>query len=125
MPHATQLFVAITAFVVGLSHLFRAQDWTTAYAYLHRAGRPGAFANGAIHLIPGAVIVAGHWIWTWPEAVLTILGCLLVAKGTVCFLAPQIALRSMAIGASRHGFRLAGISALLISGWAMFCLLRR
>jgi hypothetical protein len=70
---------------------------------LHRAGRPGAFANGALSLVPGAAIVAGHGGWSWPGAVLTCFGWLLVIKGLICFLLPDMAVRSMARGPSRAG----------------------
>ena len=83
-------FVAITSLVAGASHLLRPGDWAEAYRQLHRCGRPGAFVNGALHLVPGALLVAGHPSWVWPGAVLTGLGWLLVAKAGVCFLAPAV-----------------------------------
>src|SRR5204862_6238959 len=57
------------------------------------SGPPGAFISGAISLVPGAAFIAAHWVWTWPAARLTVLGCALVLKGAVCFLAPNVALR--------------------------------
>src|ERR1700742_3563551 len=107
MIQATEVFAAITSVVIGLSHLFRPNDWTDTYTALSRAGRPGAFVNGAIHFFPGAIIVASHWIWTWPEAVLTLLGCALIFKGTVCFLFPDLALKSMSLAHNSSRFRLA------------------
>ena len=125
MTQATEVFVAITSVVIGLSHLLRPQDWTNVYAALSRAGRSGAFANGAFHLFAGAVIVAGHWVWTWPEVVLTTFGCLLVLKGSVSFLLPDVALRSMSLAREPFRFRIAGIMALAIAAWAIYCLWRR
>jgi hypothetical protein len=53
--------------------------------------------------------------------VLTALGWLLVAKGAVCFLAPDIALRSMERGGhSPRGFVAAGLLLLVVAGWACF-----
>ena len=46
MERAVEWFVAITATVVGFSHLLRPGDWMEAFRQLHRQGRPGAFANG-------------------------------------------------------------------------------
>ena len=125
MVQATEVFIAITAFVMGLSHLLRPQVWSDVYTALGSAGRPGAFINGAIHLIPGAIIIAGHWVWTSPQLVLTILGCLLVAKGTVCFLLPEVALKSIALSRRPMGFRVAGIICLAIAAWAIYCLCQR
>jgi hypothetical protein len=80
VERAVEWFVAITSLVAGASHLLRPGDWAEAYRQLHRCGRPGAFANGALHLVPGELLVAGHPSWGWPGAVLTGLGWLLVAK---------------------------------------------
>ena len=121
MEREVEWFVAITALAIGASHLWRPKDWVEAYRQLHACGRPGAFVNGAMHLITGAAIVAGHGSWAWPGAVLTALGWLLVAKGAVCFLAPDRALRSMALG-SHRGFVVGGAILLTIGGWACYCL---
>jgi hypothetical protein len=125
VEQAIEWFVAVTALAVGASHLLRPGDWAEAFRQLHRCGRPGAFANGALSLAPGAAIVAGHGSWAWPGAVLTAFGWLLVAKGLICLLAPDKALVSMARGANRpRGFVAAGVLALAIGGWACYCLWR-
>ena len=125
VDRAVEWFVAITSLVVGASHLLRPGDWAEAYRQLHRLGRPGAFVNGALHLTFGAVIVAGHPSWEGPGAVLTAFGWLLVAKGAVCFLAPQWALRSMERGGhSPGGFVVAGMVLVALGGWASYCLSR-
>jgi len=126
MERAVEWFVAVTGVVIGLSHLLRPNDWAEVFRQLHRLGRPGAFANGGPTLAAGAVVVAGHGSWAWPGAVLTAFGWLLVAKGVVCFLAPDKALRSMERGArSPRGFVAAGLLCLAIAGWAGYCLWHR
>jgi hypothetical protein len=123
MERAVEWFVAVTAAVIGLSHLLRPGDWAEAYRQLHRLGRPGAFANGALHLVPGTALVAGHGSWPWPGAVLTVFGWLLVAKAAVCFLAPDQALRSMERGGrSPRGFVAGGLLLLTVAGWTGYCL---
>jgi hypothetical protein len=123
VERTVEWFVAVTALAVGASHLFRPGDWAEAFRRLHQCGRPGAFANGGLSLAPGAAIVAGHGSWAWPGAVLTGFGWLLVAKGVVCLIAPDPALRSMARGAgSPRGFVGAGAICLVIGGWACYCL---
>src|SRR5262245_48232898 len=99
MESAVEWFLAVTSVVVGLSHVAQREAWAETYARLHRAGRPGAFVNGAISLVPGAVVTVAHPSWTWPFGVLTAFGWLMTAKGAICFLAPDKALRSMAHGA--------------------------
>jgi hypothetical protein len=125
VERAIECFVAITSLVAGASHLLRPGDWAEAYRQLHRCGRPGAFVNGVLHLVPGALLVAGHPSWVWPGAVLTGLGWLLVAKAVVCFLAPQWALQSMEQGGhSPRGFVAAGVALLAVGRWACYCLWR-
>jgi len=125
MERAVEWFVAVTGVVIGLSHLLRPGDWAEAFRQLHRCGRPGAFANGALSLVTGAVVVAGHGSWAWPGAVLTAFGWLMIAKAAVCFLAPDKALRSMERGGrSPRGFVAAGLLLLAVAGWAGYCLWR-
>jgi hypothetical protein len=126
MEQAVEWFVAVTAAVIGLSHLLRPGDWADAFGQLHRWGRPGAFVNGGLSLATGAAVVAGHPSWAWPGAVLTALGWLMIAKAAVCFLAPDKALRSMERGArSSRGFVVAGVLALALAAWAGYCVWQR
>jgi uncharacterized protein YjeT (DUF2065 family) len=123
VERAVELFVAITALAVGASHLLRPHDWAAAIRQLQSLGRTGALINGLGTLFVGAMIVAAHNSWAWPGALLTGFGWLLVAKGVLCLLVPELALRSMARGVdSPRGFRLAGIFCLFIGGWACYCL---
>jgi len=126
MEETVEWFVAITALAVGASHIARPRDWCETFRQLHGCGRPGAFANGGLSLIPGAIIVGGHGSWTWPGAVLTGFGWLLVVKGLICLVAPDRALQSMARGGqSPPGFVAAGMAALVIGAWACYCLWHR
>ena len=125
MERAVEWFVAVTALAVGVSHRLRPGDWAEAFRLLHRCGRPGAFANGALSLATGAIIASGLRSWSWPGVILTAFGWLLVAKGVGCLLAPDKALRSMERGASSpRGFVLAGVLSMVIGGWACYCLWR-
>ncbi len=119
MEQAVEWYVAITSLIIGASHIIRADDWVEVYNRLRCSGRPGAFANGGFHLATGAAIVAGHRVWTWPAVVVTILGLLLLLKGSICFLLPNKALRSMERGATRTGFIAAGVVAIAIGVWAL------
>jgi hypothetical protein len=117
-----EIFVAITSLIIGASHILRASDWAIAYRQLHDLRRTGAFINGGMHLISGAMIVSVLRFSAWPHAVLTVFGCLLVLKGTACFLVPDLALRSMQRGGSNPcSFQIAGVLLLAISGWACYC----
>ena len=125
MERSIEWFVALTAPVIAMSHILRPGDWAEAYGHLYRLGRPGAFVNGGLSLVPGAAIVAGHGSWTWPGAVLTAFGWLMIAKAVMCFLAPGKALRSMERGSrSPRGFIAGGFLLLAIAAWAGYCLWR-
>jgi hypothetical protein len=122
MERAIETFIALTSLIIGASHIVRAGTWVEVYGRLHRLGRPGAFANGALSLAIGSAVVAGHRVWSWPGGVLTTFGWLLVAKGVLCFVAPDIALRSMERAPSRAGFAVGGVVLLTIGVWAGYCL---
>jgi uncharacterized protein YjeT (DUF2065 family) len=115
--------VAITALVIGVSHMTRPADWAEAFRQLHGLGRAGAFLNGILSLTVGAIIVAGHPSWGWPGALITAFGWLQVAKGLVCLIAPDKALRSMERGGrSPRGFVAAGVVLLALGGWSCYCI---
>jgi hypothetical protein len=113
-----ECFALITCVVVGLSHLLQRQAWADVFASLHRLGKPGAFANGGLSLVPGAAFVVVHPVWTGPAIVLTLLGWLLVLKGALCLLAPRLALQSMGkAGAGKgRGFAMGGLMLLAVAG---------
>ena len=123
MDAAVEWFLAISSAIVGVSHVVQRTAWAETYERLHRAGRGGAFANGAISLVPGALVVAGHSAWSWPGGVLTAFGWLMIAKGAACFLAPEKALRSMEYGAKTpRSFVPGGVILLIVSAWSSWCL---
>jgi hypothetical protein len=123
MERSVEWFFAITAVVVGVSHVLRSADWAEAFRQLHGCGRGGAFVNGGLSLIPGAAIVAGHGSWAWPGGLVTLFGWLLVAKGVVCLILPDKALQSMARGAgSPRGFVGAGVVLMVLGVWTWYCL---
>ncbi len=56
LERSVELFIAITGIVVvGLSHVLRSADWAAAFRQLHGCGRAGAFVNGGLSLVTGAV----------------------------------------------------------------------
>lgn len=123
MERSVELFIAVSTFIVAVSHIVLPTDWATLYRQLHELRRTGAFINGMITLIPGVLIVAGHWVWSFPGIVVTLYGILLVIKSAVCLLFPDVALRSMRRGGdSPRGFVGAGVVLLFLSAWTCFSL---
>ncbi len=95
MEESIRVFAAITFLVIGLSHIFQHRVWAEYFVRLHGMGKTGAFVNGSLSMITGALIVAFHNVWTWPAALLTALGWSFVLKAVVSFLRPDWALKSM------------------------------
>jgi hypothetical protein len=122
VERAVERFLAVACSVIGASHLARADDRVEGYDRLHRSGRPGALASGALHLVPGAAMVAAHGGLTWPGAMRTAFGWLLTVNGLIGFLAPDMALRSMERGPSRAGFIVGGLALTAVGTWAGYCL---
>jgi hypothetical protein len=118
MVRAVEWFALVTWLIIGLSHLLQRAAWAEAFAALHRLGKPGAFANGGLSLIPGAFFVAAHPVWSGPAVVLTMFGWLLILKGAICFLAPNQALRSMGRAGAGNGreFGVGGLVLLVVAG---------
>jgi len=118
VERAAEWYGLVTCLVVGLSHLLHPRVWAEAFAVLHRLGRPGAFANGGLSLVPGAAFVAAHPVWSGPAVVFTLLGWALVVKGSLCFLAPGVALRGMGRAGAGRGreFSMGGMMLLAVAG---------
>jgi hypothetical protein len=118
VERAAEWYALVTCLIVGLSHVLQPRAWAEVFTALHRSGKPGAFANGGLSLVPGALFVAAHPVWSGPAVVLTVLGWLLVFKGTICLLAPSLALRSMGRAGAGKGreFVLGGLLLLGIAG---------
>lgn len=56
-------------------------------------------------------------VGSWPGGALTAFEWLLVVKGVMCFLAPDVALRSMARTTPRAGFVAAGVMLPVVGAW--------
>ena len=118
MERVAEWYALVTCVVVGVSHLVQPRAWAASFAALHRLGTPGAFVNGGLSLVPGAAFVAAHPVWTGPATALTLLGWALVVKGTVCLLAPSVALRGMGRAGAGRGreFSAGGVMLLAVAG---------
>ena len=79
---------------------------------------PG-FINAYVHAPLGLLILAFHWVWTWPQAAVTLIGCGLTLKGLINFTMPSLAARTLThVSEDRlGGFRVAGVVALAFGLW--------
>jgi hypothetical protein len=71
------------------------RDWIEFFVWLRGKGHAGVFANGFLSLGFGSFIFAFHNVWDGLPVVLTIFGWAQVVKGLVCFVFPQIGMRSL------------------------------
>src|SRR5262245_54444013 len=115
VERAAEWFAIVTCVIIGLSHVLQRRTWAEAYASLYSLGKPGALINGGLHLFPGAAFVAAHPVWMGPATALTVFGWLLVVKGAICLLWPEIALRSMARAGAGDGHQFAIAGFLLMA----------
>lgn len=117
MERALEIFAAVQLTIIGLSHIVFHRAWAEFFVWLTAHGRAGAFANGFMSLALGSMVVAFHQVWTGLPLVLTIVGVLSLAKAALCFLRPDVALRSMARVTPERSreFIGAGVVALMIA----------
>lgn len=95
MDLAAEKSALITLIVVGLSHLFQSRAWVAYFNALYQLGKPGALINGATSLAPGAVFICLRSTSGLAATMLQVFGWLLVAKGTIYLLMPDLAIYSM------------------------------
>jgi len=119
LEQATQLFAAVSLFVIGLSHLFQPKAWVVWFQALAARGTVGAFTDGFICLSFGAMIVGFHNVWEGPAMVLTLIGWAQVMKALGRFLAPQLTVHVMQKATMDRAwiFQAGGIFALALSGF--------
>ncbi len=95
MERAIEILAAIHFLVLGISHVVHRAVWVEFFTWLRERGRAGVFAHGFLSLGFGSLVVGFHEVWTWPAAVLTVVGWAYVLKGFLCFVAPGQQLRSL------------------------------
>jgi hypothetical protein len=117
MHEAIELFAALNFLVTGLSHLVQPRGWVEFFVWLRSKGHAGVFVNGLLSLTFGSLVVAFHNVWTGLPMVLTIVGWLHVAKGTLSLVAPSVGMRSLErVSLERKGeFLGAGIGLLALA----------
>lgn len=126
MEDAVRILVAVNYFVIGVSHLVRPREWAEFFIRLREMGAVGGFVVAFVHFPLGAIIVAFHNVWTWPEVVLTVCGWGLVVKGFLYFVSPAHAERMLrGVTPERAGqFRLVSPFAFALAGFCLYLVLR-
>jgi uncharacterized protein YjeT (DUF2065 family) len=127
MEDAVRILVAVCYIVIGISHLARPRAWAEFFIRLREMGAVGGFVVAFVHFPLGAIIVAFHNVWTWPEVVLTICGWGLVVKGFLYFVSPAHAERSLSRVTMERAweFRLVSPFAFVLAAFCIYLVLRR
>ncbi|MEI9849687.1 MAG: hypothetical protein WDN24_01200 [Sphingomonas sp.] len=109
---------ALVLIVTGLSHIAAPRTWARFFIQMRERGDVAGLLNAWVHIPLGLLIVAFHPVWSGRGLIVTLIGCALTLKGTLNFLWPRLALRSMAhVDEERAGrFRIAGVAGLLLGG---------
>ena len=116
---------ALAFIITGLSHIAAPRAWARFFVEMRDERAVPGFLNAYVHIPLGLLIAAFHPVWSGPGLLITLIGWALVLKGTLYFLWPGLAARSMAHISEEKagGFRIAGSFALalgLAAGWISF-----
>ena len=120
MEQGVERLAALMLAVTCLSHIAAPHAWARLFNRIDESGEMAGLLYGAVHLPLGLMIVAFHDVWTWPEAVVTVLGWALLLKGTWHWTVPSLAKRSIAIASDPRRYRWGGFLMLplaLAVGW--------
>jgi hypothetical protein len=118
MERSIEVLAIIFFGVAGLSHLVQPRAWVEFFILLRAKGATGAFLDGFLNLLPAAMILAFHRVWSGAPAVLTVIGWCLLIKSLMRFCAPKLALRAMARVSYERAweFQAAGAGFLVLVG---------
>ena len=122
MEIGIERLAALSFIITGLSHISAPHSWVRFFKNIRAQGEAAGFLNAYVHIPLGLLIVAFHPVWSGPGLLVTLVGWALTLKGTLYFLWPQLAQKSMARVTEERAwqFRLAGAGALLLGlamGW--------
>jgi len=125
MENGIERLAALAFIVTGLSHIAAPRVWARFFIDLRARGEVGGFLNAYVHIPLGLLILAFHPVWRGPGLLVTLIGCALTLKGTLYFMWPSLALKSMAHVSEQSAwkFQVAGVAGLalgLLIGWISF-----
>jgi len=122
MEAGIERLAALVFIITGLSHVAAPKAWARFFIDMREKGEIAGFLNAFVHIPLGLLILAFHPVWSGPGLLVTLIGCALTLKGTIYFLWPALALRSLAHVSEESAwkFRVAGVPAVLLGmfiGW--------
>jgi hypothetical protein len=95
MEVAIEKLVALSCFVIGLSHILQPRAWAEMFIDWSRKGKVGVFYAGLLHFNLGALIVSFHNVWHGIPMLVTLLGWGWTIKGVIYLTVPAHGLRML------------------------------
>ncbi|CAN5714048.1 hypothetical protein BH20VER1_BH20VER1_27410 [soil metagenome] len=125
MELAIQKLIALSCFVIGLSHILQPRAWAQLFIGWRERGDAGVFYTGLLHFTFGALIVAFHSVWSGLPLLVTLLGWAWTLKGVIYLCYPALGRRMLArVSVERaYEFTIAGAVLVLIAlvlAWHLF-----
>ena len=96
MEIAIERLVALSFFVIGISHIVQPRAWAELFIDWRSKGDVGVFYTGLLHFNFGALIVAFHNVWHGIPMLVTIMGWGLTVKGFIYLTYPKQGMRALA-----------------------------
>lgn len=127
METAVEKLAAICILITGLSHVIQPRVWSEFFIMLREKGKVGSILAGLLHFPLGVIIVAFHNVWHGFPIVVTIMGWGLLLKSLLYLIYPKHGMRMLArVSVERSWeFVVAGVMAVVVSGFIFFSLLNR
>jgi hypothetical protein len=124
---AIEKLVAISFFVLGLSHIFQPRAWIEFFIRFRDKGAVGSLQLGLLHLPLALLIVSFHNIWHGLPVVVTLVGWGQLLKSFLYLMYPKHGLRMLSLVSIERSwqFVLGGMFAVAISGVIFFSLWQR
>jgi hypothetical protein len=125
MEPAVEFMLGTTLLFIGISYIFRLNDWIILLEHLEKKGHRGAISMGIAFTIAGTFILGAHWVWENSLSVITtIIGVVFLVRGLVCLTYPGflIAKVRVLLKHAKTNLKLAGLfcillSAVILHGW--------
>lgn len=122
MEQGIERLAALVFIVTGLSHAAAPRAWIRFFVDMRGRGEIAGLYHGYVHGPLGFLIVAFHPVWTGPGLLVTLLGWALAIKGTLYWVWPGLAQKTLARASEERAweFRVAGAASValgLVIGW--------
>jgi hypothetical protein len=124
LHYGVRVFAILNLGVVAVSHILAPRAWAEFFILLRAQGRPGSFAVAFMALFFGSIIAGFHNVWTWPWAILALVGWAQVLKAFVYFAFPGFGVKQLeTVSADRSWIFVLGGAFLLAVAGAMAAVL--